>query len=78
MVEMARQELYEAVETGEVIEDYPDEKYGTSCLIFGVTQTNRPIHIQCSYPSRPLIKIITLYEPDPIQWIDFRVRRSGT
>ncbi|WP_416212093.1 hypothetical protein [Nostoc sp. ChiVER01] len=27
----------------------------------GLTQARRPIHIQCSYPSRPLIKIITLY-----------------
>jgi hypothetical protein len=28
-----------------------------------------------SYPSRPLVKIITLYQPDPELWIDFRVRR---
>ena len=26
--------------------------------------------------SRPLVKIITLYEPDPKLWIDFRVRRT--
>ncbi len=31
-------------------------------------------HIQCSYPSRPLLKIVTLYEPNPAQWADFRVR----
>lgn len=68
------QELREAIATGEIIEDYPDDKYGPSCLIFGFTPANRPIHIQCSYPSRPLIKIITLYEPDPKRWIDFRVR----
>ena len=29
----------------------------------------------CSYPSRPLVKIITLYEPDPDLWIDYRARR---
>ncbi|HEX5484206.1 MAG TPA: DUF4258 domain-containing protein [Terriglobia bacterium] len=60
---------------GEVIEDYPDDKYGPSCLIFGMT-AGRPVHVQCSYPSRPLIKVITLYEPDPARWIDFKVRRT--
>jgi hypothetical protein len=58
-----------------VIEDYPDDKYGPSCLILGYTKTGRPLHMQCSYPSRPLVKIITLYQPDPDLWIDFRARR---
>jgi hypothetical protein len=70
------QEMHEAVANGEIIADYPNDKYGPSCLILGFTQTGRPLHIQCSYPSRPLVKIITLYEPDPAQWIDFRVRRT--
>jgi hypothetical protein len=70
------QEMHEAVANGEIIEDYPDDKYGPSCLMLGFTQAGRPLHIQCSYPSRPLVKIITLYEPDPVQWIDFRVRRT--
>lgn len=70
------QELREAIANGEIIEDYPEDKYGPSCLILGYTQAGRPLHIQCSYPSRPLIKIITLYEPDPVRWIDFRVRRT--
>jgi hypothetical protein len=70
------QELREVIANGEIIEDYPDDKYGPSCLIFGFTLANRPVQIQCSYPARPLIKIITLYEPDPKRWIDFKVRRS--
>jgi hypothetical protein len=53
----------------------PTDKYGPSCLVFGVTLTHRPLHIQCSYPSRPLVKIITVYEPDPQRWVDFKVRR---
>ena len=70
------QELREAISDGQVIEDYPDNKYGPSCLILGFTLADRVLHIQCSYPSRPLIKIITLYEPDPKLWIDFKVRRT--
>lgn len=72
------QELREAVAAGELIEDYPTDKYGPSCLLFGVTRVRRPLHIQCSYPSRPLVKIITLYEPEPQRWIDFKVRRISS
>ncbi len=59
----------------EVIEDYPNDKYGPRCLILGFTKAGRPLHVQASYPIRPLVKIITLYEPDPELWINFRVRR---
>ena len=58
-----------------IIEDYPDDKYGPSCLVFGFTEAGRPLHIQCSYPDRPLIKIITAYEPDEDLWIDHKIRR---
>jgi hypothetical protein len=70
------QELREAIENGEEIEDYPQDKYGPSCLVFGMTKLDRPIHIQCSYPSREMVKIITLYQPDPEQWIDYKERRK--
>ena len=59
----------------ELIDDYPEDKYGPSCLILGFTDGGRPLHVQCSYPDRPLVKIITLYEPDPNLWIEFRTRR---
>lgn len=68
-------ELGEALMRAEVIEDYPDDKYGPSCLLFGTTAAGRPLHVQCSYPSRPLLKIITIYEPDPSMWINLRQRR---
>jgi hypothetical protein len=63
---------------GRIIEDYPDDKYGASCLISGSTKDERPIHIHCSYPSRLLIKIITLYEPSLQRWNnDFTQRISN-
>lgn len=73
--EISIREIRDALHTGEIIEDYPDDKYGPSCLIYGVTRQNRPIHIQCSYPSQPIVKVITVYQPDPAQWIDYSVRR---
>ena len=73
---ITRQQMHEAIETGEIIEDYPEDKYGPSCLILGWTEKRRPLHIQCSYPTRAKIKIITLYDPDPKEWIDFKIRRT--
>lgn len=69
-------EVTESIASGEVIEDYPEDKYGPSCLVFGFTSGGRPLHVQCSYPARPLVKIITVYEPDPARWIEFRTRRT--
>jgi len=68
-------ELREAIAVGEVIEDYPDDKYGPSCLIYGRTRDGRAIHVQCSHPSRSMVKVITLYEPDPDRWADYKIRR---
>jgi hypothetical protein len=60
----------------EIIEDYPNDKYGLSCLLLGFTDADRALHVLCSYPSRPRLKVITLYEPDPIKWLENRVRRN--
>ena len=71
-------EFIQSVENGTIIEDYPDDKYGPSCLILGFTNAGRPIHVQCTHSSRQILKIITLYEPDENLWIDFRKRRQAT
>ena len=71
-------EIVEAIANGQIIEDYPNDKYAPSFLICGVTPTGKTIHIQSSYPSRPLVKIITVYEPDPNKWNNnFTVRRKN-
>ena len=53
-------EIREAISNGEIIEDYPEDKYGPSCLIHGKTAGGRAIHVQCSYPSRQVMRIITV------------------
>lgn len=75
--EISVAELQEAMSNrSEVIEDYPEDKYGPSCLILGFTNAGRPLHVQCSYPSRPVIRIVTVYEPNPQLWIDLRMRET--
>lgn len=61
-------DLEHAIISGKVIEDYPDDKYGPSCLILGYTDAKRPLHIQVSYP--PHVKVITVYEPSRDEWDD--------
>ena len=70
---ISRQEIEQAVALGEIIEQYPHDKYGPSCLILGLTIAGRPLHVQCSLP--PDVKLITAYEPDPNEWLNNRVRR---
>lgn len=55
----------------ELIEEYPTDKYGPSCLIYGVTGVGRVLHVQAT----PGGVIITAYDPDPTEWIDLRRRR---
>jgi hypothetical protein len=69
----------ELMETGEnviIIEDYPDDKYSPSCLLFGSTISGRALHIQISRMASDLLKIITLYEPDRDEWINYTIRRD--
>lgn len=68
-----RKETEDAVSAGEIIEEYPDDKYSPSCLVYGKTKAGRDIHVQLSLP--PSVVIITVYEPEEAEWIDCRVRR---
>ncbi len=63
-----------ALMSGEIIEDYPDDPRGASCLVLGHTPENRPIHIVCSQDSSGSIVIVTVYEPEPPKWVDKRTR----
>ncbi len=68
-----RYEVEEVVLGGEIIEEYPDDKYSPSCLIYGKTSKGRNLHVQISYP--PSVLVITTYEPDPKEWVNGKVRR---
>lgn len=68
-------EVANVIETGEVIEDYPEDRRGHSCLIFARGLNERPVHVLCS-PKDDYLAVITAYVPDPQKWTtDYRVRR---
>jgi len=47
--EIMEVEVYEAVLAGKMIENYPADEPYPSCLIYGRTSQNRPLHIVCAY-----------------------------
>ena len=67
-------EVRSVIENGEIIEDYPENSRGHSCLVLGKGKNGRPIHIVCSAKDE-FLAIITAYIPDPNDWSkDYKVR----
>jgi hypothetical protein len=66
-------DLEAAVLSGEILESYPDDPRGRSCLILGYSR-NRPIHIVCGYTTQKWVRIITVYLPKQPKWVDERTR----
>ena len=86
VTEHARIRLYEreitlddvicCVASGEIIEQYEDDKPLPSCLVLGMEIKGRYIHIVVSHDDE-FIYLITAYYPDEQQWSsDFKTRRK--
>lgn len=70
-------EVSEAVCSGEVIEEYPEDKPYPSVLICGRTTSDRPLHIVCAHDIEENLSIvITVYQPNPDLWIDYKRRKK--
>ena len=72
---ISEEEIRQAGGRIEIIEDYPHDKYTPSCLTVAFTDKRRPLHMQVCYTDSETLKIVTIYEPDAEQWLDFRTRR---
>jgi hypothetical protein len=67
------EEIKDAIFNGEIIEEYPEDARGESCLVLHVT--GRAVHVVCS-PKSEYLAIITAYIPVPEQWsADYKTRR---
>ena len=60
----------------EVVENYPGDPRGASCLLLGFTDQDRPLHIVCGVSLPDMLILITVYRPDPSLWIDWKIRRE--
>ena len=68
-------EVRKVVTEGEIIEEYPEDVRGHSCLVKGYGNKGRPVHVVCS-PKEDYLAIITAYLPDSLLWEkDMKKRR---
>ena len=78
--EVAENITAEQVETGlkagfEIIEEYPDDPRGCSCLVLFYID-DRPFHAVCA-PHEDALIIITVYKPDLNRWMsDYKTRKK--
>ena len=70
------QEVRTVILHGEIIEDYPEDARGHSCLIAGKGEDGRLIHVVCA-PKLEYLAVITAYLPKASEWgQDFKTRRQ--
>ena len=71
-----REDVFEVLLTGEIIEEYPDDKPWPSALFLGWLN-DQPLHVVAAYSREAQkVAIITVYEPS-LEYFedDFRTRR---
>jgi Domain of unknown function (DUF4258) len=73
---ISTQEVRAVIFRGMVIENYPEDVRGHSCLMLGWGEGDRPLHVLCA-PKPDYLAIITVYLPSPEQWEpDWRTRKK--
>ena len=74
--EISLDDIETAIFSGKIIEEYPDDKPFPSCLIFGKSSRNLPLHIVASTDGE-FLYIITAYYPKAEKWKDdFMTRKE--
>jgi hypothetical protein len=68
------EELEQSVRSGQLLEDYPDDPRGHSCLVLGFTEAGRAIHSVWGLLQGDRVRVITVYIPQPPKWLDPRTR----
>ena len=68
--------VVQAIRSGEIIEQYPDDYPYPSCLLLGTTEAREALHIVCGI-GEGKVWLITAYHPDPDEWeSDLKTRRA--
>lgn len=63
------------LKTGEIIEEYPDDRPCESVLMLGY-KYNQPYHLVVGICEDHL-RIITAYMPEEEDWIEYKIRRKN-
>lgn len=74
---ISQEDVIQAIHTGEIIEQYPDDYPYPSCLLLGTTKAGKALHVVCGQGENE-IWMITAYHPDPEEWeSDLKTRRAN-
>ena len=68
-------DLEEALLNGQVLEEYPNDHRGSSCLVYGTSQ-EQPIHVVCGRNKSGWMVVITVYIPSETKWQSPTKRRE--
>ncbi len=60
----------------EIIETYPFDPRGESCLVYGTIRENIPVHVLCGENFLGHLFIITVYIPTMPKWLNPRTRNQ--
>lgn len=76
---ITRDEIFAAVDTYEIIESYPDDKYLPSYVVFAV-QTSGAFHVLFGADvEADHVRVVTAYRPNQGEWEpDLKTRRTQT
>jgi hypothetical protein len=74
---IAREAILAAVDTYELVEAYPDDKYLPSYLVFARHGSDCFHMLFAADVQGDHVRVVTAYRPDPIEWEeDLKHRRS--
>lgn len=76
---ISRRTILESIDTYEVIEEYPDDKYFPSYLVFGRYQGDVVHIVFAADVEDDNVRLITAYHPNPLEWgDDLKTRRKAS
>ena len=68
-------QLEEALKSAELLEDYPNDPRGHSCLVLGYVGDG-PVHVVCGLTRQQRLYVITVYRRAMPKWRDERTRNK--
>jgi hypothetical protein len=71
---ISAEDIRQVIHNGSMVENYPDDPRGRSCLMLGFDAEGRPIHVVCA-PREDYVGVITAYIPEAREWSDDYTKR---
>lgn len=73
---ISQDDVIQAIQSGEIIENYPGDYPYPSCLLLGNEAAGAPLHVCCGQGPDELW-MITAYHPNPDEWeADLKTRKK--